>query len=670
MNFIAPEFLYALGFLAIPILIHLFNFRRYKTVQFSQVRFLKSLKKQTQSTSKLKHFIVLACRCLALATLVFAFAQPYFSEKEIKSLGKKNGVIVYLDNSFSLQMSAEVGSLLDEAKNKAIAISDAYSAADKFQLHTNNFGGDEQRWLNKEGFISKLQSVDFSPKFRTLDAVCSRMKAVEKNEQLTLKHYIIGDLQKTSYEISSIYDSLKLNILPVKSQIQENVWIQNFVAFQPFHLPLMSEKFSLQVKQGKNEEPKKINGRLFLNGQLKNPFIIEMEQDSAQKEINFINPNDTFVMGKVSVKDYPVVFDDTFYFYYPTRRKIKVLHLFENIKNKSVNSLFEGDSVITYSSSTIKRINFSLLKTANLVVLENVKELSSGLISELTSFSKQGGSILFFPSNDMQTGSVNSLFNEFGISGYGKLIQDTLTVSDINTKSALFANVFEEAPRDINYPKTYKSWSIKTDQNDLSEQLFSYSNGTSFLKKYDTKAGSFYLFSSNLGSNNSNFGKHALLVPSLYNMALQAAKTTATSYLLDDNKITLTGIAPSESPLKLKKGNYEWIPKQNVRDNSVDIYLRNQITEPGFYSVMQNGIEIDKLAFNYNQNESNLAQFNSEEFKLKAEQKGLTIEVFESSNEILTNELSNSGKSQSFWKYCIILCLLFIGLEILFLRIL
>jgi hypothetical protein len=153
-------------------------------------------------------------------------------------------------------------------------------------------------------------------------------------------------------------------------------------------------------------------------------------------------------------------------------------------------------------------------------------------------------------------------------------------------------------------------------------------------------------------------------------MALQSAKTIATSYLLDDNKITLTGITPSESPLKLKKGNYEWIPKQNVRDNSVDIYLRNQITEPGFYSVMQNGIEIDKLAFNYNRNESNLAHFNSEEFKLKAEQKGLTIEVFESSNEILTNELSNSGKSQSFWKYCIILCLLFIGLEILFLRIL
>jgi hypothetical protein len=365
-----------------------------------------------------------------------------------------------------------------------------------------------------------------------------------------------------------------------------------------------------------------------------------------------------------------VVFDDTFYFYYPTRRKIKVLHLFENIKNKSVNSLFEGDSLVTYSPSTIKRIDFSLLKTSNLVVLENVTKLSSGLISELTSFSKQGGSILFFPSNDMQTGSVNSLFNEFGISGYGKLIQDTLTVSDINTKSALFANVFEETPKDINYPKTYQSWSILTDQNNLSEQLFSNSNGTSFLKKYDTKAGSFYLCGSNLESNNSNFGKHALFVPSLYNMALQSAKTIATSYLLDDNKITLTGITPSESPLKLKKGNYEWIPKQNVRDNSVDIYLRNQITEPGFYSVMQNGIEIDKLAFNYNRNESNLAHFNSEEFKLKAEQKGLTIEVFESSNEILSNELSNSGKSQSFWKYCIILCLLFIGLEILFLRIL
>ena len=175
MNFIAPEFLYALGFLAIPILIHLFNFRRYKTVQFSQVRFLKSIKKQTQSTSRLKHLIVLACICLALAALVFAFAQPYLTSNKSVEVSEKKGVVVYIDNSFSMQASAEVGSLLDDAKNKAITIANAYNESDQFQLHTNRFDANEQSWLNKEAFIDQLQQVDFSANYRTMDAVINRL---------------------------------------------------------------------------------------------------------------------------------------------------------------------------------------------------------------------------------------------------------------------------------------------------------------------------------------------------------------------------------------------------------------------------------------------------------------------------------------------------------------
>ena len=303
MNFIAPEFLYALGFLAIPILIHLFNFRRYKTVQFSQVRFLKSIKKQTQSTSRLKHLIVLACRCLALAALVFAFAQPYFSDDESNDVAGKKGVVIYLDNSFSMQASAEVGSLLDESKNKAITIAKAYKEADKFQLHTNQFDANEQRWLNKEAFIDRLQEINFSTNFRNLNAITKRLIAAENDNNFSLEYYIIGDLQKASYKLNETQDNATFNILPVQSQLQQNIWLKEFNAFQPFHLPSMNERFNLKIQQNKDGERDQVNGQLFLNNQLKNPFIVVMERDSAEKEINYNNPETNQVLGKVAIKD-------------------------------------------------------------------------------------------------------------------------------------------------------------------------------------------------------------------------------------------------------------------------------------------------------------------------------------------------------------------------------
>jgi len=670
MNFIAPEFLYALGFLAIPILIHLFNFRRYKTVQFSQVRFLKSIKKQTQSTSRLKHLIVLACRCLALAALVFAFAQPYLTSNESVEVSEKKGVVVYIDNSFSMQASAEVGSLLDDAKNKAITIANAYNESDQFQLHTNRFDANEQSWLNKEAFIDQLQQVDFSANYRTMDAVINRLNSAENDDELNLDFYLIGDLQKSSYQVTNEQDSASFYVVPVQSQVQQNSWIKAFKSFQPFHLPSMNESFNLKVQQNEDGERDQINGKLFLNDEFKNPFIIEMDRDSAEKEINFTNPKSNQVLGKVAIKDYPVIFDDTFYFSYPTDRNIEVYHLFEDIDNKSMSSLFSEDSLIEFESTTIKNINYSKLKTANLVVLENSRSLSTGLISELTSFIKDGGTVLFLPASNMDVVSINSFANQFGVAGYVREIKDTVRVNQLNSKASLFNNVFEETPTNINYPVSYHSWIIREDQNSISEQLIAYANGSSFLKKYEINSGALFLCASNLNRNASNFGKHALFVPTIYNMALKSDRRIQTSYQMDDSKIVLNAVQASESPIKFKKGDYEWIPKQKWKENSVDIFLNNAITEPGFYSVIQNDKVIEQLAFNYNRNESDLEQFTIEEFKLQAEQKGLLIEFLNGDAESLSASINALGKAEGLWKYFIILSLIFIALEILFLRIL
>src|ERR1700733_10748576 len=95
-------FLWALTALSLPMLIHLFNFRRYKTVYFPNGRFLKEVKKKTDSRSQLKHLPILLARLLALASLVLAFAQPYIKEKNTKVLSGKRAVSIYVDNSFSM----------------------------------------------------------------------------------------------------------------------------------------------------------------------------------------------------------------------------------------------------------------------------------------------------------------------------------------------------------------------------------------------------------------------------------------------------------------------------------------------------------------------------------------------------------------------------------------
>ena len=110
MQFKHPEILYFLFLLLIPIIIHLFQLRRFEKVPFTNVQFLKNVIIQTRKSSQLKKWLTLITRLLLFTAIIFAFAQPYFSESE--GLNIKTETVVYLDNSFSMQAKGSKGELL------------------------------------------------------------------------------------------------------------------------------------------------------------------------------------------------------------------------------------------------------------------------------------------------------------------------------------------------------------------------------------------------------------------------------------------------------------------------------------------------------------------------------------------------------------------------------
>ena len=153
MNFLYPEFLWALFSLAIPVIIHLFHFRKFKKVYFTNVRFLKQIKNETESTSKIKNLLILIARLLAITCLVVAFAQPFLPKKNNTTKTGNKVVSIFIDNSFSMEAENKNGLLFEQAKNKAREIAKAYADDDKIQLLTNDFEGKQHHLLAKDEFL-------------------------------------------------------------------------------------------------------------------------------------------------------------------------------------------------------------------------------------------------------------------------------------------------------------------------------------------------------------------------------------------------------------------------------------------------------------------------------------------------------------------------------------
>lgn len=148
MKFENPYALWALLLLAIPIIIHLFHFKRFKTLYFSSLIFVKQVEQETKSVKKLKHLLILISRLLAFIALVLAFAKPYFPLNSKTPLSKLTAI--YIDNSFSMTNLGSEGQLFEVAKMQAKKIVNTLGDDEQFYIVSNNQSTEEQRVYSKK----------------------------------------------------------------------------------------------------------------------------------------------------------------------------------------------------------------------------------------------------------------------------------------------------------------------------------------------------------------------------------------------------------------------------------------------------------------------------------------------------------------------------------------
>ena len=118
MTFLRPEILTALILLAVPIIIHLFEFRIFKPTAFSNLLFLENLKHEQHRYQKLKKWLILLLRLGYFSAIIMAFALPTIPER---SIIKQDAPVAlfYIDNSFSTTAKGPSGSsLLSEIKEE------------------------------------------------------------------------------------------------------------------------------------------------------------------------------------------------------------------------------------------------------------------------------------------------------------------------------------------------------------------------------------------------------------------------------------------------------------------------------------------------------------------------------------------------------------------------
>ncbi len=674
MKFLYPEFLWALSVLAVPIIIHLFNFRKFKKVYFSNIQLLKEVKQETKSKSQLKHLLVLLARLLALATLVLAFAHPYIPNNTIQEKKPFKSVGIFVDNSFSMDAKGTNGNLLQQAKSKAREIVNSYSIADKFQVLTNDFEGIHQRFYGKSEVMDIIDGVAPTAVTRTISDVISKLQTnIAHQDQSDNQIFILSDFQKNIADLNNVVSD---STAPVflgwfqQKASRDNFWIDSIWFETPIRKVKSEEILKARIKCI-SAEPANVHLSLSINGNSRGFSNSQLDSNGTTIcEIPFSVDDFGIKNGKVSLSEYPnpdLFFDDSYFFSYTIDPKIKVLSIIDPLTdtNNALNTLFT-DSVFAFTQKSSKNLDYGKFKEQNLIVLNSPNDLSTGLIKELNKFVTNGGSLLIVPNfNNLE--AYNKLTLSINSGRFTRLDTTTQQASYIDFKNVLYQGVFEKIPDNLDLPQVFSHVAIEQFSNTGAVDLMRLQNGRPFLSFNEFQAGKVYLLATELNRSQSNFTQHALFVTSLFRIAeFSQFKQSLAFQIGRDNIIPLNvlDIKADQLTVRSEDNKMKFIPRLASRGNKSTIILNNQVKDAGTYFIEYSDSLIQSVGLNFDRIESHTACYNEKELQNMVNElgPGSGIQLLELENRELS--LANIASDHDYWKLFIVLTLLFLATEI------
>lgn len=656
--------------LAIPIIIHLFYFRRFKKIYFSNVKFLREIKEERASRNKLKHYLVLLARLLAVALLVLAFAQPFLPKNDAQIVQGNKAVSIYIDNSFSMNAKSDDVSLLEKARYRAREIADAYGPEDRFQLLTNDFEGKHQRLLTKDELMAYLDEVTVSPATRPLADVVERQKQALENEATTQKNlFVISDFQKNIADFDND-TAYKTYLIPLQAVEQQNVYIDSVWFEQPV---LLRNETNRLIARIVNKSDKDVNASrltLQINGQVKalTDFSVAAQQ-TATDTLSFAATETGQNRCEVSLIDEPITFDDTYYFAFKIASQTAVLAISPTGQTPYLTALMRQAGNFKFDSQAIGQLDYAQLNTYGLLILNNLRDVPSGLSAALQQFVEAGGSLMIFPDAQANIASYNTLLKSLHVNTYTGPSVTRREVGRINIEQEIFNNVFEKNPADgnVDLPYATASLGMTAFSNTGEEVVMAFKDGGSCISKYSVGNGKVYLSAVSLDLNTSNLAAHAVFVPLIHKAAIVSAKSGNLAYTIgkNDNIEVAATITDKESVLKLRGADKEFIPGQKITGNKVWLSMGGQVRTAGVYDLFMDEAEpLSAIAYNYDRRESVLDYYALPE--LKAKYNAPNISFIEGNN--VTLDVQQINKGIPLWKWCLALALLCLLVEMLLLR--
>ncbi|HTE29461.1 MAG TPA: VWA domain-containing protein [Chryseolinea sp.] len=661
MTFLYPSFLWALAALSIPVIIHLFNFRKTTRVYFSNTRFLKDVKDATTAKRRLKHYLILASRLLFLFFLILAFCQPVIPARE--QLGANRNIVLYVDNSQS--MSAQVDEKirgLDAAVGFAQSIAEVFPPDTRYKLITNDFSPFSNTFKTKPEVLDLLTQIKLSPVSRSMQEIQDRIR--QDRSAGSQEIFWIADLQKSTMGATQQVDSAtRLHLVPIRYSAQSNIFIDSAYLDNPFSAGGGKNVLHVIVHNDGKKAVDQLNLKLTLNNIQQGTASVNVPQGGrTEATFDLASSLSGLNEARITFNDFPVSFDNEFFLALNFTTKIRVIEVKGTSGRTPIERVFGNQSIFSFQSFQVNNFNYGLLPQSDLVVINGLNTIDPSLASAIRTYIGGYGTVLVIPGTTPDADNLKLALQLPALKAIQTKEQAELGRPDFS--NPFFENVFEEKSVSLAMPHASKALDWGNDRT----AILQFKNDQPFLSRFN-QGGHLYLLSCALDPVQTDFFNHALFVPVMYRIAASGKKNEFKPYYtLHESFLRLhVDSIHGEDPLRWV-GEEEIVPAQRKVNDDVIFDIPKFSMSHGFYRVVMQRDTVNLIAFNLDKAESLMDQYTGDEVK-KILGDGKNITIFKvGTPDAFSNEIKERYLGKPLWKYALVLSILFVLVEILLIR--
>jgi hypothetical protein len=523
-----------------------------------------------------------------------------------------------------------------------------------------------------------IQEVDISPVSRKLSEVVSRQHDALITSGLDNKRsFILTDLQASVTDVEAITNdtSMRVTVVPELPEIKRNVFVDSVWFETPVRQLNQPEVLHARLVNTGDEYIENLPIQLLVNGTQKSVASAAIPASgTSETSITYTNTESGFKHCALVIDDASITKDDSYFFSYNVAEQIRVLEIKGTLApENAVQAVFSDDPFYVFQQMTDANIDFGALAQQHFVVLNQLRNITSGLAAELDKFVRAGGSVLIIPATEIAQNEYNALLTQWKLGQIAGRNNTASKVSSVNYEHYIFKDAFQKSDGNVDLPLAQSFYELSLTSASQAEPMMTMQSGSPFLVSARAGYGRVYVAAVSLNTAESNFIQHAFFPATLVRMAEFSQPTNQLAYTLGSSEaIVLRNLnMPGEETFRLKNivTQIEVIPEHRNVAGEVEIYVHGDMQDAGNYLLSWGNTGVYPLAFNYDRIESYNATLPVTTFEEQLNERQLTNwSVLEGDTERVSAGASTIEEGKKYWLSLIVWALIFLAVEVLLIK--